>query len=50
MSWPVLMRGAHAALSPSRGEPATETWWQAKHTLSYTALPSAAAGFAAAAL
>src|SRR5262245_20735139 len=48
-SVPVLMRGAQASLSPSFGEPATDCWWQAKQTLSYTALPSAAAGLAGAA-
>ena len=31
---PVWRRGAQAALSPSFGEFATDTWWQATQTLS----------------
>src|SRR5262245_47383769 len=42
-SMPVLMRGAQAALSPGFGALATPAVWHTVHTLSYTALPSAAA-------
>src|SRR5689334_14019463 len=49
-SIPVLMRGAHAALSPSFGAPATPVAWHAVHVVSNTFLPSAAAGAAAAAV
>src|SRR6201986_541856 len=39
---PCAMRGAHAALSPNFGAPATPAAWQTKHTFSYVALPSGA--------
>src|SRR5437870_3625591 len=43
------MRGAHAALSPNLGAPATPAPWHTWQTLSYVALPSAlAAPFAGA--
>lgn len=32
-SIPVAIRGAHAALSPSLGEPDTPTAWQEKHNV-----------------
>ena len=49
-SMPVAMKGAHAALSPNLGAPATPAPWQVTHDLSYSALPTAgsAAGAAAA--
>src|SRR5690606_40949832 len=43
VSIPSCRRGAQAALSPAFGAPARPVAWQAMHTLSYTALPSAAA-------
>src|SRR6476646_8744575 len=42
------MRGAHAALSPNFGAPATPAVWHAVHTLSKVFLPAPAAPFAAA--
>src|SRR5687768_8475236 len=47
---PDLTRGAHAALSPNLGAPATPAAWQAAQALAYTDLPlpaSAVAGCAA---
>src|SRR6266536_4086093 len=38
---PVLIRGAHAALSPNFGAPATPVPWQTAHVVSKTFLPSA---------
>src|SRR5512140_2136237 len=43
------MRGAHAALSPSLGAPATPVAWHAEHTVSNVALPLPPAAFAPAA-
>src|SRR4051794_35163415 len=48
-SLPCLMRGAHAALSPSFGAPAAPVPWQAMHTVSYVDLPLPPAAVAPAA-
>src|SRR3954462_1790115 len=40
VSLPCAMRGAHAALSPNLGAPATPAVWQAVQTLSKVALPA----------
>src|SRR5690348_2703070 len=48
-SLPVLMRGAHAVLSPNLGAPATPAVWQAVQTASKVFLPAPAAPAAGAA-